>query len=142
MADPASATTPSVDAQSAVAGRVAELRDRAASTPIEARDEAWRWFVQLGEEVGRDREQGMAALAELFSLGIPPAGIDRRTEGILVAPLIATPVDRVMRAIEGLVGRPWPGKRFDAGANPAGNRPATEAPSPPKSVRPASLPRA
>jgi hypothetical protein len=122
MADPASATKPSVaDAQSAITGRAAELRDRAASAPIEARDEAWRWFEQLGEEVGRDREQGMAALAELFSLGIPPAGIDGRTEGILVAPLIATPVDRVMRAIEGLVGLPWLGKRFDADANRGDN---------------------
>src|SRR5256885_1186640 len=122
MAEPASAAKPSVaDAQSAIAGRVAELREQAPSAPIEARDEAWRWFEQLGEEVGRDREPGTAALAELFSLGIPPAGIDGRTEGILVAPLIATPVDRVMRAIEGLVGLPWLGKRFDADANRGDN---------------------
>jgi hypothetical protein len=122
MAEPASATQPSVaDAQSAVAGRVGELREQAASGPVEARDAAWRWFEQLGEEAGRDREAGLAALTELFSLGIPPAGIDGRTEGILVAPLIASPVDRAMRAIERVVGLPWLGKRFVAGANRGDN---------------------
>jgi hypothetical protein len=122
MAEPASATQPSVtDAQSAIASRVGELREQAASEPIEARDAAWHWFQQLGEEVARDRDAGSAALSELFALGTPPAGIDGRTEGILVAPLIASPVDRAMRAIEGLVGLPWLGKRFDAGANRGDN---------------------
>src|ERR1700720_4317071 len=106
MAEPASATENTVDdaTQSAIASRAAELREQAASAPIEARDEAWGWFKQLGEEVGRDREAGVGALGELFSRGVPPASIDGRTEGILVAPLIASPVDRVMKAIEGLVG--------------------------------------
>jgi hypothetical protein len=122
MAEPVSATQSSVaDAQSAVAGRVAELREQAASDPVEARDAAWRWFEQLGEEAGRDRDAGMAALAELFSLGLAPAGIDGRTEGILVAPLIASPIDRAMRAIERVVGLPWLGKRFEADANRGDN---------------------
>jgi hypothetical protein len=123
MAEPASATKPSApDAtRSAIASRVAELREQAASAPTEARDEAWDWFKQLGEEVGRDRDAGMAALAELFSHGTPPSGIDGRTEGILVAPLIASPVDRAMRAIEGVFGLPWLGKRFDADANRGDN---------------------
>jgi hypothetical protein len=123
MAEPASATKPSTpDAtRSAIASRVAELREQAASAPTEARDEAWDWFKQLGEEVGRDRDAGMAALAELFSHGTPPSGIDGRTEGILVAPLIASPVDRAMRAIEGVFGLPWLGKRFDADANRGDN---------------------
>jgi hypothetical protein len=122
MAERASATkSAAVDTESVIGGRVAELHEQAASDPIEARDAAWRWFDQLGEEVGRDREAGMAALAELFSSGIPPAGIDGRTEGILVAPLIASPVDRAMRAIEGLVGLPWLGKRFDADAKRGDN---------------------
>jgi hypothetical protein len=122
MAEPASATEPSVaDARSSIATRVAELRERAASAPIEARDEAWRWFEHLGDEVARDREQGKAALAELFSLGIPPVGIDGRTEGILVSPLIASPVDRAMRGLERLIGLPWLGKRFDADAGRGDN---------------------
>ena len=115
MAEPVSATQPSVtDAQSAIASRVGELREQAASAPIEARDATWGWFQQLGEEAARDRDAGSAALSELFALGTPPAGIDGRTEGILVAPLIASPIDRAMRAIERVVGLPWLGKRFDA----------------------------
>jgi hypothetical protein len=122
MAEPASATQPSVaDAQSSISSRVGELRDQAASAPHEARDATWGWFQQLGEEVARDRDAGAAALAELFALGTPPAGIDGRTEGILVAPLIASPIDRAMRAIESVVGLPWLGKRFDAGANRGDN---------------------
>lgn len=114
MPEPASATQPSVaEAQSETARRVAELREQGTSAPLEARDAAWRWFEQLGEEVGRDRHAGAATLAELFALGTPPAGIDGRTEGILVAPLITGPVDRVMRGLAG-AWMPWMGKRFDA----------------------------
>jgi hypothetical protein len=92
------------------------LREEASSAPIEARDAAWQWFEQLGDEVGRDRDAGAAALAELFALGVPPAGIDGRTEGILVAPTITRPVDRLMRGLSG-AWMPWLGKRFDAEAN-------------------------
>ncbi len=114
MPEPASATQPSVaEAQSETASRVAELREQGTSAPLEARDAAWRWFEQLGEEVGRDRHAGAATLAELFAFGTPPAGIDGRTEGILVAPLITGPVDRVMRGLAG-AWMPWMGKRFDA----------------------------
>lgn len=121
MAEPVSATQPSVaELQSEIASRAGELRQQATSAPLEARDAAWGWFQQLGEEVGRDRDRGSAALAELFALGTPPAGIDGRTEGILVAPLIAGPVDRVMRGLAGL-WIPWLGKRFDAGANRGDN---------------------
>jgi hypothetical protein len=122
MAEPAPAVQPAVEeSRTPVATRVAELREQAASSPIEARDAAWQWFEQLGTQVGHDREAGSSALAELFALGTPPAGIDGRTEGILVAPLIKSPVDRAMRAIEGVVGLPWLGKRFDAGANSGDN---------------------
>jgi hypothetical protein len=114
MPEPGSATQPPVtESQSETASRVAELREQGTSAPLEARDAAWRWFEQLGEEVGRDRDAGAATLAELFALGTPPAGIDGRTEGILVAPLITGPVDRVMRGLAG-AWMPWMGKRFDA----------------------------
>jgi len=122
MAEPASAIDPSAvaESQSEISTRVAELREQAASAPIEARDAAWQWFEQLGEEVSRERDAGAAALNELFSLGIPPAGIDGRTEGILVSPLIVPPVDRVLRGVAGL-WIPWLGKRFDADANRGDN---------------------
>jgi hypothetical protein len=117
MAEPAPAAQPTTEeSRSAIASRVAELREEAASAPIEARDAAWQWFEQLGDEVGRDRDAGAAALAELFALGVPPAGIDGRTEGILVAPTITPPVDRLMRGLSG-AWMPWLGKRFDAEAN-------------------------
>ena len=114
MQEPASTTQPSVtESQSEIASRAEQLREQATSAPLEARDAAWGWFQQLGEEVGRDRDQGSAALAELFALGTPPAGIDGRTEGILVAPLITGSVDRAMRGLAG-AWMPWMGKRFDA----------------------------
>ena len=117
MAEPAPAVQPTTEeSRSAIASRIAELREQAASAPIEARDAAWQWFEQLGDEVGRDRDAGAGALAELFALGVPPAGIDGRTEGILVAPTITPPVDRLMRGLSG-AWMPWLGKRFDAEAN-------------------------
>jgi hypothetical protein len=117
MAESAPAVQPTTEeSRSAIARRVAELREQAASAPIEARDAAWQWFEQLGDEVRRDRDAGAAALAELFALGVPPAGIDGRTEGILVAPTITPPVDRLMRGLSG-AWMPWLGKRFDAEAN-------------------------
>ena len=117
MAEPAPAIQHTVEeSRSEIASRVAELREGALSQPLDARDAAWRWFEQLGDEVGRDRDAGAAALAELFALGVPPAGIDGRTEGILVAPTITPPVDRLMRGLSG-AWMPWLGKRFDAEAN-------------------------
>jgi hypothetical protein len=121
MAESAPAVEPAVEeARSEVEGRVAELREQAGSAPLEARDAAWQWFHRLGDQVGDDRDSGTAALNELFALGTAPAGIDGRTEGILVAPLIAGPLDRVL----GLLPRsrlPWLGKRFDQQAKRGDN---------------------
>ena len=113
---------PSATAQSGseVATRVAELRERAVSAPIEARDSAWHWFEQLGEEVTRERDVAVQSLCEVFALGSVPAPIEGRTEGILVAPTINTPVDRAMRALSG-VWMPWLGKRFDSAAGSGDN---------------------
>jgi hypothetical protein len=121
MAEPAQATEAAVtEPQSDISTRVAELREQAASEPVEARDAAWQWFGQLGEQAGSDRDAATAALAELFALGTPPAGIDGRTEGMLVASLITPPVDRIMRGLTG-AWMPWLGKRFDAEANHGDN---------------------
>lgn len=121
MADPVSVVQPSpTESSSEIGVRVAELREQAAGSPLEARDAAWHWFEQLGEETGRDRDAGAAALGELFELGLPPEGIDGRTEGILVAPLISGTVDRAMRGLAG-AWMPWRGKRFDSVANRGDN---------------------
>jgi hypothetical protein len=121
MAESPTALQPAArKAGSEIADRVAELRRRAAADPLPARDEAWRWFIQLGEQAGRDAGSGAAALAELFALGTPAAGIDGRTEGILVAPTISAPVDRLLRGVSG-AWMPWLGKRFDAGAGRGDN---------------------
>src|SRR4051812_49170359 len=121
MAEPASAAQPAVEqARSEVADRVAELREQAAADPLQARDEAWRWFGQLREQAGHEAEPAVAALAELFALGNPPALIEGRTEGILVAPTISGPVDRMLRGISG-AWMPWLGKRFDADAQRGDN---------------------
>jgi hypothetical protein len=106
--------------RSDIASRVAVLHEQSATAPLEARDAAWRWFEQLGEETRRDRSGGSEALNELFALGTPPRGIDGRTEGILVTPLITPPVDRLMSGIVG-AWMPWLGKRFDAAAGRGDN---------------------
>src|SRR5919198_1852067 len=113
-ATPTTATEAKQDGKppaSEVERRVAELREQAARSPEEARDACWQWFEELGEEVGRDRAAGTAKLNELFRTGTPPAEIDGRTEGILVAPLIAGPVDGGLRRLARL-WMPWQGKRF------------------------------
>ena len=121
MAESASIAEPSApESDSEIGVRVAELREQAATSALEARDAAWHWFEQLGVETGRDREGGARALGELFELGVPPKGIDGRTEGILVAPLITAPLDRAMRGLTG-AWMPWLGKRFDADANRGDN---------------------
>ena len=41
-----------------IASRVAVLHEQSATAPLAARDTAWRWFEQLGEETRRDRSRG------------------------------------------------------------------------------------
>jgi hypothetical protein len=133
MPDPATATETTSTAEqqlTEIARRTSELRELAESAPVEARDRAWSWFEELGAEVRRDREAGGAALGELFALGVPPEGIDGRTEGILVAPLIASPVDRVLNLLTS-AWMPWLGKRFDATSGRGDNvlRPSARLPA-------------
>jgi hypothetical protein len=121
MAEQAAAAQPPLtEVRSPIASRFAELREQAAADPLEARDATWDWFVQLGDGTRRNRDSGAAALGELFALGRPPAGIDGRTEGILVAPLITGPLDRALGALP-RSWLPWLGKRFDAAANRGDN---------------------
>ena len=98
--------------------RVSELR--AVGDAAAARDQAWAWFEELGREARSDRRGAAAKLNELFRLGTPPAAIDGRTEGIFVTPLIAGPVDTVVRAVTS-AWMPWLGKRFDAAAERGDN---------------------
>ena len=103
---------------SSIEERVEALR--ALDDPGAARDQAWAWFEQLGREARRDRSGAAARLNELFRLGVPPAGIDGRTEGIFVTPLIAPRVDAIVRAVSS-AWMPWLGKRFDAAAGRGDN---------------------
>jgi hypothetical protein len=129
MTTTAATTTPA----SSIEQRVQELR--ATSDPIVARDQAWAWFEELGREARTDRSGAAAKLNELFRLGVPPAGIDGQTEGIFVTPLIAGPVDRVLRmATSGWM--PWLGKRFDAAAGRGDNVLASSARLPSKLLWP------
>ena len=98
--------------------RVSELRTLADAAA--ARDQAWAWFEELGRDARGDRRAASAKLNELFRLGVPPADIDGRTEGIFVTPLIAPPVDAVARAVTS-AWMPWLGKRFDAAAGRGDN---------------------
>jgi hypothetical protein len=122
MANPAAApqAKPATGSESAISRRVTELRERAAGDAEGARDAAWKWFEDLGRETARDREGGKRKLYELFGLGVPAEGIDGQTEGILVAPLIDSRVDRGLRMLTG-AWMPWLGKRFDAGAGTGDN---------------------
>jgi hypothetical protein len=111
-----------------VARRLAAIRT--IDDPQVARDLTWAWFAELGREAGLDRAGAAARLDELFRFGAPPADIDGSTEGMLVAPLIATPVDLVLRALTG-AWMPWLGKRFDRAAARGDNllRPSAQWPS-------------
>ena len=125
MADTATTSTRTTEpaaeeALSEIAQRVAELRKVAQGSPATAADAAWAWFAELGDEAGGDRERAAKKLNELFRLGVPPSGIDGQTEGILVTPLIAPPVDRALRLLTG-AWMPWLGKRFDAGTRMGDN---------------------
>ena len=91
-------TTTEQTPTSAVATRVAELRELAATDVEDAARQAWGWIEELGDRASSDREGAEKELDELFALGNLPQGLDGATEGILVAPLIQPVVDRVARA--------------------------------------------
>ena len=121
MPDTAQPTeAPAARPASETASRVGELRTLAADSPQKARDLAWEWIRGLREEAGRNRDRTSTKLDELFREGIPAARVDGRTEGILVTPLIARPVDAFMRRVTG-AWMPWMGKRIDRSASRGDN---------------------
>ena len=105
---------------SEIAARVGELRTLAADSPLKARDLAWDWICALRDGAGEDRDRTSAKLDELFREGVPAAKVDGRTEGILVMPLIARPVDGFLRRVTG-AWMPWMGKRIDRSASRGDN---------------------
>lgn len=102
--EPASRSTPE---------RVAALREIAERDQLAAQDAAWEWFERLGKRAKHDQETAADELAELFACGQPSRGIDGRTDGILVAPMIHPVLDTVMRSLM-VWPNIWLGKRFDA----------------------------
>jgi hypothetical protein len=98
-----------------VTQRLAALRGRAESDPGRTQQETWAWIEELGE-----RRDG-AQLGALFALGIPPAGLDGATDGILVCTLTNPLVDMPVRMLTS-TWMPWQGKSFDAGAGRGINR--------------------
>ena len=114
---------------SAIATRVAQLRELAETDPRAAQEATWGWFKELGKR--RDE----AKLAELYTHGDPPRGLDGPTEGILVAPLIQGVFDRIATTVTG-GWMPWLGKSFDAAAQRGYNRLAPSARWPAKLLWP------
>jgi hypothetical protein len=118
-AQPTEAPAPA-SPSSSIASRVGELRTLASDSPQKARDLAWAWICALRDEAGQDRDRASAKLGELFRQGAPADEVDGRTEGILVMPLIARPVDAFMRRVTG-AWMPWMGKRIDRSASRGDN---------------------
>lgn len=95
------------DGRGAAAERVSKLRKLAKKEPDEAREEAWRWFRELG------RRRAETELNQVFALGKAPRDLDGPTDGILVVPLIQGALDRGLSLIT-RAWMPWSGKRFDS----------------------------
>jgi hypothetical protein len=121
-------------AGSAVAARLAELRELAATDAPAAQTATWSWIKELGEQKAEGK------LGELYRLGTPPEGLDGPTEGILVAPLIQPFADRALTALTG-GWMPWLGKSFDSRASRGYNRLASSARWPARVLWPRYAPR-
>jgi hypothetical protein len=107
-------------ASTLVEDRLRRLRRLAEDDPTAAQAEAWAWFVEVGQRVGRHRREALAELAELFRAGRPSLGIDGPTEGRLVTFTIHPVVDRAIAAVT-QAWMPWLGKTFDRPAQAGGN---------------------
>ncbi len=91
--------------------RVAELREQAKTDPTGARDAAWAWIEQLGEQAQTDRAGAIEELQNLFLCG-EPAVVAGQTEGILVTWTMHPLADKVIGALTDS-WMPWLGKKFD-----------------------------
>jgi len=96
-----------------VAERVNELRERAKTDPVGARDEAWDWIEELGRRAVSDREGALAELQELFLCGRPAEGIEGQTEGVLVTWTMHPLADKLVGTVTN-AWMPWVGKKFDS----------------------------
>ncbi len=103
-----------------VSTRVAELRERALESPVEARDKAWSWFREVGDRIPNDREAALRELGKLFAAGKPATGIDGETEGMLVGWSVNPVFDRVVGSVTNS-WLPWAGKRFASGEGKGDN---------------------
>lgn len=95
-----------------VAERVAKLRELAREDAEAAREQAWRWIVELSKRAHADRGGALDELQALFLCGRPAQGISGQTEGILVTWTMHPLADRLVGSITD-AWMPWLGKRFD-----------------------------
>jgi hypothetical protein len=95
-----------------VAERVAKLREKARDDSKAARDEAWRWIVELSERAHSNRADALDELQALFLCGRPAEGISGQTEGILVTWTMHPLADKLVGRITD-AWMPWLGKKFD-----------------------------
>ncbi|MDP9325622.1 MAG: hypothetical protein M3O87_03695 [Candidatus Dormibacteraeota bacterium] len=93
--------------------RLTRLRELSRHDPEAAQTETWAWFTEAGRRIQKDRAGATEELSRLFRSGTPSAGIDGRTEGMLVGFVFNPGLDRAIAGITTL-WLPWAGKRFDA----------------------------
>jgi hypothetical protein len=94
-----------------VAERVVKLRELARERPEEAREQAWEWIQDLGNQASRDRDGALEELQELFVCGQRAEGVNGQTEGILVTWTMHPIPDRLIGSITN-AWMPWLGKKF------------------------------
>jgi hypothetical protein len=94
-----------------IAEHVEQLRERAQSDPLGARDGAWDWIGELGRRAESDRPGALAELQELFLSGRPSEGIAGQTEGMLVTWSMHPLADKVIGSVTN-AWMPWLGKKF------------------------------
>ena len=103
-----------------VGARVAELRATAAADPLGARDEAWAWIEELGQQARDKRREAHDELQELFLCGQAADDVSGQTEGILVTWTMHPLADKVIGLLTDS-WMPWLGKKFipeeEAGVN-------------------------
>lgn len=103
--------TPAAAVADPVAERIRQLRERAGSDPVGARDEAWEWIGELGERSRQRRGEAHAELRRLFACGEPADDVRGQTEGRLVAWTLHPLADRVLGSLTD-AWLPWVGKAF------------------------------
>lgn len=116
-----SVTLDGSDTQRRIGERLNRLRTLAASDREQAVTQTWAWFHDLGARAVTGRAAADAELTELFRCGSSDFILDGVADGLIVATLIARPVDRVVRVLT-TVWTPWLGKYFDASTKTGDNR--------------------